>query len=154
MMHDVRTRVCMRLASLLLLLAAPATAQTVTDGDTINLNGTVYRLWSIDAPESKQSCADGWPAGFESRRMLEDLLRGKTVACEPRGNDRYGRTIGLCRANGIDVQAAMVHAGMAWAFTRYSSDYVMQERFAVEARLGVHGHPCDKAWDWRAQRRW
>ena len=46
-----------------LLLCLPAAAQTITDGDTIKHNGRAYRLWGIDAPESKQTCADGWPAG-------------------------------------------------------------------------------------------
>ena len=40
---------------------------------------------------------------------------------------------------------------MAWAFTRYSSDYVSQEKAAIGARVGVHAHLCEKAWDWRAQ---
>jgi endonuclease YncB( thermonuclease family) len=43
----------------------------------------------------------------------------------------------------------MVSAGMAWAFTRYSSDYIGQEKAAIGARLGVHAHDCVNAWDWR-----
>jgi hypothetical protein len=31
----------------------------------------------------------------------------------------------------------MVQAGMAWAFTRYSSDYIDEEKTAIGARLGV-----------------
>ena len=134
-------------------LAVSAAAQTVTDGDTIKLAGTTYRLWGIDAPESKQSCADGWPAGFEATRALRSLIDDREVYCEPRGNDRYGRTIGLCRADGTDIQAAMVSAGMAWAFVRYSRDYVEDERKAKEARRGVHAHDCQPAWEWRAERR-
>jgi len=42
---------------------------------------------------------------------------------------------------------------MASAFTRYGSDYVAQERAATGAKVGVHAHDCEKAWDWRAQRR-
>jgi len=38
-----------------------AAAQSVTDGDMIKLNGTTYRLWGIDAPETKQWCGD-YPA--------------------------------------------------------------------------------------------
>jgi len=38
----------------LVVAVAPTVAQTVTDGDTIKLDGTTYRLWGIDAPETKQ----------------------------------------------------------------------------------------------------
>jgi hypothetical protein len=41
----------------------------------------------------------------------------------------------------------MVSAGMAWAFTRYSSDYIEQERATIGARLGVHAHNCEKPWN-------
>jgi endonuclease YncB( thermonuclease family) len=74
------------------------------------------------------------------------------IRCEDRGHDRYGRTIGLCRAGQQDLGAAMVSTGMAWAFTRYSSDYISQEKAAMSARLGVHAHDCMKAWDWRRMR--
>src|SRR6476661_7055683 len=43
------------------LVAMSAMAQTVVDGDTIKLNGTTYRIWGIDAAETKQAC--GWVAG-------------------------------------------------------------------------------------------
>jgi endonuclease YncB( thermonuclease family) len=141
------------IAALALLLGAPAFAQTVTDGDTIKLNGTTWRLWGIDAPEARQACADAWPAGREATATLRRLIEAGPVACEMRGHDRYGRSIGLCRAGGKDLGAELVRAGMAWAFTRYSSDYISQERAAVRAGLGVHAHDCEKAWDWRAQQR-
>jgi endonuclease YncB( thermonuclease family) len=70
-----------------------------------------------------------------------------------RGHDRYGRSIGLCRAGGKDLGAELVSAGMAWAFTRYSSDYIRQEWAAIGTNLGVHAHDCEKPWDWRARNR-
>jgi len=133
-------------------LAGAATAQTVVDGDTIKISGTTYRLWGIDAPELHQSCA-GWPAGIESARALGTLMRDKAVTCEPRTQDRYGRTVALCRADGMDLGAAMVSAGMAWAFVRYSRDYVGGEDNARAAGLGVHAHACIPAWEWRAGQR-
>ena len=69
---------------------------------------------------------------------MRDLMRGRKITCEVRVTDRYGRTVALCRADGRDLGAAMVSAGMAWAFTRYSSDYVSQERAAIGAGIGVH----------------
>ena len=98
----------LRGAIALLLLAMPASAQTVTDGDTIKLNGTTYRLWGIDAAETKQSCADGWPAGREASTYLYGLIRGHAVTCEPKTTDRYGRTVALCRAAASAVRALRV----------------------------------------------
>jgi endonuclease YncB( thermonuclease family) len=50
--------------------------------------------------------------------------------------DRYGRTVALCCADGRDMGVLMVSAGMAWAFTRYSSDFISQERAAIGTKLG------------------
>ena len=69
------------------------------------------------APEIHQAC-NGWCAGIEASRKLRELVTGHSVVCEDRGYDRYGRMIGLCRADGVDIQAAMVPAGMAWAFVK------------------------------------
>jgi endonuclease YncB( thermonuclease family) len=60
-----------------------------TDGDTIKLDGTTYRVWGIDAPESQQTCADGWPAGAEATRVLTKLMCDKTIACKDRGQDPF-----------------------------------------------------------------
>jgi endonuclease YncB( thermonuclease family) len=133
----------------------PAAAEGVraVDEDTIKLNGTTYRLWGIDAPEARQACGDGLAAGPEARRKLANLIGVGDVTCEPRGLDRYRRAIALCRAEGEDLGAAMVRAGMAYALTRYSGDYVEQEKAAILSRAGVHAHDCEKPWDWRARKR-
>jgi endonuclease YncB( thermonuclease family) len=72
----------------------------VSDGDTLRLSGTSYRLWGIDAPELHQRCGDDWPAGIQAQGSLEYLIRGRKVECESRSYDRYGRTIALCRVDG------------------------------------------------------
>lgn len=135
------------------LSASIAEAQTVTDGDTIKLDGTTYRLWGIDAPETNQTCAGGWAAGREATRTMVELVRGRSVTCNGVTQDGYGRTVALCFADDVNLSAAMVQAGMAWAFVRYSRDYVDLEAEARTARKGVHGHDCQHAWDWRAEER-
>jgi hypothetical protein len=65
-------------------------------------------------PEMAQTCGD-WSAGVAASYALADLMRA--ITCEDRGRDRYGRSIGLCRADSQHLGAAMVSA----AFTRYSS---------------------------------
>jgi endonuclease YncB( thermonuclease family) len=116
------------------------------------MDGTTWRLWGIDAPESKQWCGD-YPAGALASEALRHLMAGHAVACESRGTDRYGRTIGLCRADGEDLGKGMVAIGMAWAFVRYSHDYVEVEQRARSEQLGIHARACTPAWEWRAQQR-
>ena len=135
------------------VLAAPVSAQTITDGDTIKQGGVTYRLWGIDAPETKQDCPDGWPAGRLATSQLQTLIKGRSVVCEATNTDRYGRTVAICRSGGEDLSALMVRSGMAWAFVRYSSDYVDQEARAKSARIGVHAHGCVPAWEWRVNNR-
>lgn len=138
----------------LLIAVASAHAQTtIVDGDTLRVNGQPFRLFGIDAPEKVQWCGGDYPAGELSARALEGLVHGKAIACEPKGTDRYQRTLAVCRVDGVDLGKTMVRLGMAWAFTRYSQDYVDQEALARQERLGVHAHDCLPAWDWRAGRR-
>jgi endonuclease YncB( thermonuclease family) len=132
----------------LALLAWPCAAQTVVDGDTLKLGGVSYRLWGIDAPEARQMCGR-WRAGFEASQHLRGLIAGRRVACETRTTDRYGRSVAICRADRADLSAAMVQAGMAWAFVKYSRDYVDQEGLARADRLGVHAWGCEVPWEWR-----
>lgn len=98
-------------------------------------------------------CADGWPAGRVPTTTLLALIQGRTVACEKKDTDRYGRTVAVCRASGEDLGAIMVREGMAWAFVRYSHDYVdLEAKAKAKAdRLGVHAHDCVPAWEWRAK---
>jgi endonuclease YncB( thermonuclease family) len=137
----------------LLFAASAVLAQTITDGDTLKLNGVTYRLWGIDAPETRQDCPDGWPAGRLATTHLQSLISGRNVICERKDTDRYGRTVAICRAGGEDLGAMMVRDGYAWAFIRYSASYVGQETLAKKEMLGVHRHDCVPAWDWRAAQR-
>lgn len=95
----------------LALLSTPSLAQTITDGDTIKQGGVTYRLWGIDAPETQQTCPDGWPAGRLATTQLQTFIKGRPVVCEAKDTDRYGRTVAVCRAGGEDLGALMVRSG-------------------------------------------
>lgn len=128
-----------------------ARAQTVIDGDTIEYKGVILRLWGLDAPEKAQTCSDGWAAGKAAADYLAQLMQGKTVSCElknAKGDDKVN--YGLCRANGQDINAAMVSAGMAWSLPSQTDAYSVQDSDAQFNIRGVNAHPCAKAWDWRA----
>ena len=133
------------------VFAFPASAQGITDGDTLKQGGVTYRLWGIDAPELTQTCPDGWPAGRMATARLQELTAGRSVVCQEKDRDRYGRIVAICRASGEDLGAILVREGLAWAFVRYSSDYVGEYAKAAAEHRGVHGHDCAPPWEWRAQ---
>jgi Staphylococcal nuclease homologue len=76
--------------------------------------------------------------------------RGRSIVCQEKDRDRYGRIVAICRASGEDLGAIRVREGFAWAFTRYSVDYVDQQEEARTANRGVHAHDCAPPWEWRA----
>ena len=81
------------------------------------------------------------------------LIRGRALRCEEKRRDIDGRVLARCEVSGIDLGAALVREGMAWAYGRYGTDYIEQEEAARRKGLGVHAHPCTPAWQWRAQGR-
>ncbi|WP_327437603.1 thermonuclease family protein [Sinorhizobium meliloti] len=136
--------------------AFAGSAVHVVDGDTLDVNGVRYRLHGIDAPEAGQVCAgsDGrnWACGQGAIRQMEELVLGKAVECDSRGQDAYGRIISVCTADGIEINALMVETGMAWAFRKYSVDYADLEDAARERRVGIWQASTDPAWNYRAHK--
>lgn len=132
-------------------------AARVIDGDTIEIEGRRIRLEGIDAPEASQTCTrrfflGTWRCGASAAKMLTDMVAGRQVACESHGNDKYGRMLAICFADGQDINARMVRAGLAWAFVKYSSTYVAVEQEARAARRGIFATDNEPAWDYRAHR--
>lgn len=90
----------------------------VTDGDTLTLNGTAYRLYGIDAPEYRQLCKDAagkdWPCGKAARLQLAASTASGSIVCETRAADQYGRKVAKCASATVpDLAEAMVAAGLA-----------------------------------------
>ena len=128
----------------------------VIDGDTIAIGETRIRLEGIDAPELAQTCQrkwfGTWACGTAATAALTDMIGGKPVSCEPRGLDKYGRTLAVCFLDGRDLNAQMVRQGWAWAFVKYSTSYVKEEAAAKAEGLGIWQGPSQPAWEFRAGR--
>jgi endonuclease YncB( thermonuclease family) len=128
----------------------------VIDGDTIDIGEIRIRLEGIDAPEAGQSCgrrwAGWWACGTSATAALANLVEGRSITCDRRGLDKYGRTLGVCFADGRDVNATMVRQGHAWAFVKYSSTYVKEEAEAKKDGIGIWQGAATPAWDHRAKR--
>ena len=123
----------------------------VHDGDTLTVltAGNVQikvRLVEIDAPEIKQ------PFGQQSKQALSALVFGKDVEIRATGKDRYGRTLARVFLDGTDVNLAIVKAGMAWRFDKYSKDgaFGTAQQEAQRARRGLWADAAPVApWEWR-----
>lgn len=130
---------------------------TVVDGDTLKIGKERIRLFGIDAPEKTQICQgpDGhpWKAGQASGAWLADLIGRRPVTCEWTHRDRYGRALATCHQETIDINAAMVRSGWAFAFGKYSDRYTKIEAAARAAHAGVWQGQCELPGDWRKRRR-
>ena len=80
------------------------------------------------------------------------MVENRSVSCEPRGLDKYGRTLAVCFVDGKDINAQMVRQGHAWAFVKYSQSYVKEEAQARAESLGIWQAESQPAWDYRAKR--
>lgn len=130
----------------LLICSASAAASTLVgqgraiDGDSLIVDRTEVRLHGIDAPESNQTCTregQTWHCGKAAADQLSKLIAGQPVSCASLGHDRFGRTLGRCRAGDIDLNRTMVATGYALAYRRYSTTYVSAEESARLAKRGI-----------------
>lgn len=137
--HDVR----------LTDLSGPA---QVIDGDSIHVAGVEVRLHGVDAVEGPQTCvAEGvrWPCGRRAAQALRRLVDGRTVACDKRDRDQYGRVVAVCRTDGTDINEWLVANGWALAYRRHASTYIDAESAAKSARRGIWRGDFVAPWDWR-----
>ena len=134
----------------------------VTDGDTIIINEIRIRFTGSDAPESyffgkTQTCLDGkgreWECGNAATQKLKELINNQTVRCTDEGQDRYGRTLGICYVGDMDLQAEMVKSGMAVAYLRYSDRYEKEQNYAKKVKAGMWAGEFKQPEVWRRENR-
>ena len=134
----------------------------VTDGDTIIINDIRIRFTGSDAPESyffgkTQTCLDGkgleWECGNAATQKLKELINNQTVRCTDEGQDRYGRTLGICYVGKLDLQAEMVKSGMAVAYLRYSDRYEKEQNYAKKTKAGMWAGKFKQPEVWRRENR-
>ena len=134
----------------------------ITDGDTIIINDIRIRFTGSDAPESyffgkTQTCLDGkgreWECGNAATQKLKELINNQMVRCTDEGQDRYGRTLGICYVGDMDLQAEMVKSGMAVAYLRYSDRYEKEQNYAKKVKAGMWAGEFKQPEVWRRENR-
>lgn len=142
----MRLRTRFALALLLALASAQAQAEDLTgpaqvvDGDSLVVRGRQVRLSGIDAPEWDQTCTRAgkkWKCGAEAGAFLRSLVEGRVVSCAVEGLDKYKRALATCYLDGKDLNEAIVRAGWAVAYRRYSDRYVGAEEAAKAEKSGI-----------------
>jgi endonuclease YncB( thermonuclease family) len=112
------------------------------DGDSLIIGEEHIRLYAIDAPEIGQPCKAGGDCGVKAKEFLGTLIHGRVVKCTRRADDdRNGRMIAQCTADGIDIGREMVRTGHAMAYRSIASTYVADEPKTFD---------FDRPSDWRA----
>lgn len=140
------SRVLATLLFAVIAISSPADAQmltgtaTATDGDSLVVGSQRVRLFGIDAPELDQTCAtDGnaWQCGADAKQQLHELVTGQRVDCQITGTDQYGRSLGRCSTEFLQLNEAIVELGWAVAYREYSQDYVEAEERAKLRKAGI-----------------
>ena len=93
-------------------------------------------------PGAETACIGGWKAARAARKHLDQLVSGRLVDCEYRGKAADEMDLAVCRADGRDIGADLVRAGLAWSYGNQSHDYVVDEGFAMSGVRGVHARGC------------
>lgn len=112
----------------------------VIDGDTININNNKIRLHGIDAPETKQTCkldSVDWFCGKQSTEELKKIINNQSVECKVNDIDIYNRYVAICLVNELNLNQWMVKNGWAIAYRYYSTDYIIEEKYARDNKSGI-----------------
>ena len=128
---------------------------SVHDGDTINVinedgKKVKIRLYGIDAPELKQEF------GEDSRKCLEEMLKGKKIFYAVEDIDRYKRVVVTIYADNVNINYEMIKKGCAWSYFQYSKS-VRNEYMQLKAKynnIGLWAYDNPKApWEYRQENR-
>ena len=112
----------------------------IIDGDTIHIKSNKIRLHGIDAPETKQTCKidnEEWYCGKQSTKELKKLINKQNVECVINDVDIYNRYVAICYVDEININQWMVKNGWAIAYRYYSKDYINEEEYANNNKLGI-----------------
>ena len=122
-----------------ILIASEKKIQVI-DGDTIHIGKLKYRFFGIDAPEIKQICEKDntkIQCGVIAKSILKNKIADKIPECILKDKDRYQRLVAECFIGKESLSRFMVREGYAVAYSEYSKDFIEDEKYAKENKLGI-----------------
>ena len=122
------------------ILLADIKKVKVIDGDTIHIGNVKYRLFGIDAPEIKQVCEKNnkkIECGVIAKNVLKIKIGNKIPVCIVKEKDRYQRFVAECFVDKESLSKFMVREGYAVAYVQYSKDFIEDEKYAKQNKLGI-----------------
>lgn len=126
------------------------------EGDFLTVGGTPIRLMGIDAPDPGQKCRNRYGREYDcfaiSTAVLRNLIQDREVRCVIADKDRNGMNQGECKVDGVDLGAAMVARGWAFAYRALTPAYTQAEAWAQSRRIGMWAGLVEKPWEWRSRR--
>lgn len=147
-------------AASLLLFTSAASAETIAgqasviDADTLEIHGQRIRILDIDAPESRQLCADAggikYRCGQTAALELDDWIAARPVTCETTKLDRYGRHLAHCSVGDQDVAWWLAANGLAVPYRDCKCEVVRDAAAHAKAQgRGIWAGDFAMPWDWR-----
>ena len=122
-----------------ILIASEKKIQVI-DGDTIHIGKLKYRFFGIDAPEIKQICEKDntkIQCGVIAKSVLKNKIADKIPECVVKDKDRYQRLVAECFIGKESLSRFMVREGYAVAYSQYSKNFIEDEKYAKENKLGI-----------------
>jgi endonuclease YncB( thermonuclease family) len=124
----------------------------IVDGDTIHLDGEKIRFTGIDTPELNQTCIKEEViklCGVTAKKILIEKIGGNKVECIREGKDQYKRTLAECFVDNESLSSYLVRSGYAFAYRKYSKNFIPDEDYARNNKLGMWSMEFDYPWDYR-----
>ena len=122
-----------------ILIASEKKIQVI-DGDTIHIGKLKYRFFGIDAPEIKQICEKDntkIQCGVIAKSVLKNKIADKIPECIVKDKDRYQRLVAECFIGKESLSRFMVREGYAVAYSQYSKNFIEDEKYAKQNKLGI-----------------
>ena len=109
----------------------PAAEVRVVDGDTIRLGRERIRILGIDTPETQNRarCDAERRLAALATMTLKELIEGKHLSIQRKGDDRFGRTLAYVRIReGADVGELLIRARVAVRWGNARPDWCASNR--------------------------